>query len=334
MTVHELINELRNKTYRPVYLLSGQEPYYIDLVTDFMINNVLPEEEKPFNQTILYGQDTDILTVINTARRYPMMASHQLIVIKEAQQMKDIDKLSVYADNPLKSTILVINHKHSPYDKRKKLTKAIQACGGALMESPRLYENKIPDWINSWLKSRQCSIEPAACMLLVEYLGTDLSKIANELEKLIIAIPDKDRRITSESIERNIGISKDYNTFELQRALAQKNVLKANRIINYFAKNQKANPFPVTITSLYNFFSKVFTLHFIKDKSGRNIASALKVLPYFVPEYEHAAKRYNPKKAAQIISWLREYDMRYKGFGNVSATEGDLLKELIYKILH
>ncbi len=334
MTVHDLINELRNKTYRPVYLLSGEEPYYIDLVTDFMINNVLAEEEKPFNQTILYGQDTDALTVINTARRYPMMASHQLVVINEAQQMKDIDKLAVYAENPLKSTILVINHKHRAYDKRKKLTKVIQGCGGALMESPRLYENKIPDWIKSWLKSRQCAIEPAACMLLVEYLGTDLGKIANELEKLIIAIPEKERRITPESIERNIGISKDYNTFELQKALAQKNILKANQIISYFAKNQKTNPFPVAIASLYNFFSKVFTFHLIKDKSVRNIASALKINPYFVPEYERAAERYSPRKASQIISWLREYDMWYKGFGNVSSTEGDLLKELIYKILH
>ncbi len=334
MTVHDIINELRNKTYRPVYLLSGQEPYYIDLVTDFIINNVISEEEKAFNQTVLYGKETDVVSIINAARNFPMIGSHQLIVIKEAQQLKDIDKLAVYAEKPLKSTLLVINYKHNSYDKRKKLYKAVQACNGALLESPRLYENKIPDWINSWLSSKNCSILPEACMLLVEYLGTDLGKISNELEKLIISLPENDKRITLQSIERNIGISKDYNTFELQKALVQKNVLKANRIINYFAKNQKTNPFTLTITSLFFFFSRVFTWHFIKDKSSKNIASALKVNPYFVQEYERSAKKYNPRKTAQIISWLREYDMKSKGFGNASTTEGDLLKELIYKIMH
>lgn len=334
MTVREIINELKNKIYRPVYLLSGQEPYYINLVTDFIINNVLSEEEKAFNQTIFYGKDTDVVTLINAARSFPMMASHQLIVVKEAQQMKDIDKLSVYAENPLKSTVLVINYKNDSYDKRKKLYKAVDKSNGALLESPRLYENKIPEWITSWLKSRNCSIEPSACMLLVEYLGTDLGKIANELEKLIIALPESDKKITSLIIERSIGISKDYNNFELQKALGQKNVLKANRIINHFAKNQKANPLTLTITSLYFYFSKIFTWHFIKDKSRKNMATVLRINPYFVTEYEQAAKKYNPRKTAQIISCLREYDMRSKGYGNVSDNEGDLLKELIYKILH
>jgi DNA polymerase III subunit delta len=334
MTVHEIISELKNRNFRPVYLLSGEEPYYIDMITDYIMNNVLSEEEKAFNQTVLYGKDTDAVGVINSARRFPMMASYQLIVLKEAQQLKDIDKLAIYAEKPLKSTILVINYKHNSFDKRKKLYKAVKDSGGAVIESPRLYENKIPDWIKSWLKSRNCNIEPEACMLLVEYLGTDLAKIANELEKLIISTPEKDRRITLTSIERNIGISKDYNTFELQKALAQKNVLKANRIINYFGKNQKTNPVNLTISSLFFFFSKVFIWHFIKDKSSRNIASVLKIHPYFVSEYELAAKRYNARKTAMIISWLRDYDMRSKGYGNSSASEGDLLKELVYKILH
>jgi DNA polymerase III subunit delta len=334
MTVNEILGELQKKIYRPVYLLTGEEPYYIDQITEFFLHNVLTPDEKAFNQTVFYGKDTDLLTVITAARRFPMMAQNQLIVIKEAQQMKDIDGLAVYAEHPLKSTILVINYRYSTYDKRKKLVRAVKASGGAVLESSRLYENKIPEWITSWLKQRQCTIEPDAGILLVEYLGTDLGKIANELEKLTIALPAKDRRITPLLIEQNIGISKDYNNFELQKALGQKNVLKANRIINYFSKNPKNNPFTLTVTSLFFFFSKIFTLHYIKDKSRTNVASVLKINPYFVPEYEQAAKRYDIRKAALIISLLREYDVRSKGFGNSSATDGDLLKELIYKILH
>ena len=334
MTIQETLVELRKKIYRPVYLLHGEEPYYIDLVTDFMIKNILTEEEKAFNQIILYGKDTDIVSLINTAKKYPMMSSHQVVVVKEAQQVKEIDRLAVYAGNPNKSTILVVNYKYGRYDKRKKLVKAIEDANGAVIESPRLYENKIPAWITSWLKNRNRSIDPEAAMLLTEYLGNDLGKIENELEKLLIAQPDNDKRITALSIERNIGISKDYNNFELQKALGRKDVLKANRIINYFARNPKDNPVTLTITSLFFYFSKILTYHFTEDKSRDNIASAIKVSRYFVADYEHAAKNYNKRKTAMIISWLREYDMRSKGFGNLSADEGDLLRELIYKILH
>ncbi len=334
MTANEIIIEIKNKTYRPFYLLHGEEPYYIDLVTDFIAANVLTEEEKSFNHTTLYGKDTNVTDLINTARRYPMMASHQLIIVREAQLMKNFDDLIYYAEKPLKSTILVINYKYGSYDKRKKLYKAIQSSGGALMESPRLYENKVPDWIKTWLKKRKCHIDPAAVMLLVEYLGTDLGKIANELEKLIITLPEGNRTVTPATIERNIGISKDYNNFELQKALAQKNVLKANRIINHFAQNQKANPFALTIYSLFSFFSKIFIWHLVKDKSPKNMASVLRINPYFISEYELAAKKYNPRKTANIISLIREYDMRSKGYANASSNEGVLLKELIYKILH
>ncbi len=334
MTIREIINELRKKIYRPIYLFSGAEPYYIDMLTDYIVSNVLTEEEKAFNQTIFYGKDTDIVTLINSARSFPMMGTHQLIVVKEAQQMKDFDKLAAYAENPLKSTILVINYKQTSYNKNKKLYKAIRNCNGAAFESPRLYENKIPDWITSWLKRKSFSIEPRACGLLIEYLGTDLGKIANELEKLIISMPEGEKKITPLSIERNIGISKDYNNFELQNALGKKDTLKAYQIVNYFGKNQKDNPITLTITSLFFFFSKVFTYHFIDNKSRKNIASVLKVNPYFVSEYEQAAKRYNASKTARIISWLREYDMRSKGYGNTSASEEDLLKELIFKIMN
>ena len=334
MTPIEIVREINNKTYRPVYLLTGQEPYYIDMVTDYIMKNTLTEEEKAFNQTIFYGKDANYIDVINASRRFPMMASHQLIILREAQQMKDIDNISVYAEKPLKSTILVINYKYSTYPKSKKLYKAVQSGGGAVLESAKLYENKVPEWIASWLARRKLSIDMDASMLLVEYLGTDLGKIANELEKLIISLPGNEKKITPRIIENNIGISKDYNNFELQKALGQKNILRANRIINYFAENPGKNPFTLTISSLFTYFSKIFLLHFLTDKSKKNIASQLKINPYFVSEYEQAARKYDRYKTAAVISLLREYDMRSKGFGNSSTSDGELLKELIYKILH
>jgi DNA polymerase III subunit delta len=334
MDVRQITDELKNRVFRPVYLLTGAEPYYIDQVTAYIQENALTEEERAFNQSIFYGEDTDVETVITAARRFPMMAERQLVVVREAQQMKNIDELSIYAKNPMKSTVLVINYKYSSYDKRKKLFKAVQSCNGAILESPRLYENKVPEWISAWLRKRKCSIEPSAAMLLVDYLGTDLGKISNELEKLVISLPENDRTITSQIIERNIGISKDYNNFELQKALGQRNVLKANRIVNYYAKNPKNNPLTLTITSLFFYFSKIFTLQLIRDKSKKNLASELKINPYFLAEYEQAAKRYTPAGTARIISLLREYDVRSKGLGNSSASDGELLKELVYKILH
>jgi DNA polymerase III subunit delta len=334
MTPGEIVREINNKIYRPVYLLHGQEPYYIDMVTDYIIKNALTEEEKAFNQTIFYGKDTSYRDIINASRRFPMMASHQVIVLKEGQQLKELDEISVYAEKPLKSTILVINYKYGTYPKNKKLYKVVQSGGGIVMESARLYENKIPDWIISWLGRRNIKIDMAACMLLVEYLGSDLGKIANELEKLLLSLPGNEKKITSQLIENNIGISKDYNNFELQKALGQKNVLKANRIAGYFAENPGKNPFQLTISSLFNYFSKILMFHFITDKSKKNIASQLKINPFFVSEYEQAARNYDRFKTAAVISCLREYEMRSKGFGNSSTSDGELLKEMIYKILH
>ena len=334
MNFEQIISDLKNKIYKPIYFLSGEEPYFIDLITKYINDNVLTDAEKSFNQTLLYGKDTEIHTVINTAKRFPMMANYQVVIVKEAQNIKKIDELIHYANAPLKSTILVINYKYKTLDKRKKLYKAINA-NSILFESKKLYDNEIPAWINSYLKNKNRTIDPNAGMLLNEYLGNDLSKIANELDKLIITLPDGEYNITTSHIERNIGISKDYNNFELHKALTQKNVLKANRIVNYFSHNQKANPFVVTISSLYHFYSKVLVYHFIKNKSDRrSVAATLKVNPYFVGDYEKTAKQYNPKKTVEIFSMLREYDLKSKGFNNVSTSQGELLKELVYKILH
>lgn len=334
MNFEQIISDLKNKIYKPIYFLSGDEPYFIDLITKYIHDNVLSDAEKSFNQTVLYGKEAEIHAVIDTAKRFPMMANHQVVIVKEAQNIKNIDDLIHYVNAPLKSTLLVINYKYKTLDKRKKLYKAINE-NGILYESKKLYDNEVPSWINGYLKNKNRTIDPNAGMLLTEYLGNDLSKIANELEKLIITLPDGEFNITTSHIERNIGISKDYNNFELHKALTQKNVLKANRIVNYFGHNPKDNPFTLTISTLYYFYSKVLTYHFIKDRRDRkNVAATLKVSPYFVGDYEKAAKNYNPQKTVEVIGLLREYDLKSKGFNNVSTSHGELLKELVYKILH
>jgi len=331
-TFDQIMSDLKNKIYKPIYFLMGAESFYIDQITDYISSNVLTEAEKAFNQTVVYGRDVDVKDIDNLARRYPMMSSHQVIIVKEAQTVKNIENLVYYAGNPLKSTILVINYKYKNLAKNKKLYKEINK-NGIIFESKKLYDNQIPVWINKYLNNQLYTIEPVASALLNDYLGTDLSKIVNELDKLIISLP-ANSKITTKHIEENIGISKDYNNFELQNALAQKDILKANRIINHFGKNQKDNPIILTINSLYYYFRKVLIYHFMKDKSNRNVAATLQINPYFVKDYQTAARRYNPKKVVDIIAYLREYDLKSKGVDNVSATPEELLKELIFKILH
>lgn len=333
ISLEQLYSDLKNRAYKPVYFLSGEEPYYIDRITDYIIQNVLTADEKAFNQTILYGKDTDAGTVINMARRYPMMSDYQLVVLKEAQEMKSLEELGIYISNPLKTTILVINHKYKNPDKRKSLFKILQQHA-VYYQSDKLYENNIPAWITNNLERRKIRIEEKAAILLTEFLGTDLSKISNELDKLAIVTAGSNKPVTAADIERNIGISKDYNNFELQKALGSKNALKANRIINYFADNQKTNNIVVTMGMLFSYFSKLMLIHTLKDKSSANLASRLKLNSYHVKEYESAARNYPYAKLTEIMTLLREYDMKSKGFGNVSADAGDLLKELIFKILH
>jgi len=329
----EILTELKNKIYHPVYFLMGEETYYIDLVSDYIIKHILNESEKTFNQLILYGKDTDAATVINAAKRFPMMANYQVVVVKEAQELKKIEDLIYYVEKPLKSTILVLNYKYANLDKRTKLYKALTEHS-VILESKKLYENQVPDWIISYLKKTEMSIDTEAAELLKESLGNDLSKIAQELDKLLLVIPAGTKTINKQHIERNIGISKDYNNFELTKALGQKNILKANRIIDYFSKNPKASPFQVTIQVLFSFFSKILIYHFLKDKSRSNVASNLGINPYFIQEYELAGKKYNPAKVVAVIADLREYDLKSKGVGNTSITDGELLRELIFKILH
>lgn len=334
MEFDQILSDLKNKVYKPVYFLMGEEPYFIDEISDFITKEVLTDDEKVFNQVILYGKDIDAVAIIDASRRFPMMARYQVVIVKEAQNIRNIEELIHYVEKPLKSTILVVNYKYKTLDKRKKLYSSIEKHGGAVLSSDKIYEDKVPGWISKYLTQRGYAIAPEASAMIAEFLGNDLSKVVNELNKLLITMPANSKKITADMVEKNIGISKEFNNFELQKALVARDVLKSNRIIDYFEKNPKDNPMVLTISSLFSFFTKVFTYHFLKDKSKGAVASALKINPYFVSEYELAAKRYGPPKLVEIISLLREYDLKSKGVGNSSASDGDLLKEMIFRILH
>jgi DNA polymerase III subunit delta len=333
VTYEEIISDLKNRIFKPVYFLAGEEPYYIDLITEYIQEKVLPESDKAFNQIILYGDDTNIASIIDTARRFPMMASHQVLIIKEAQSLKKLDDLAVYLEKPLLSTILVFSYKYKTIDKRTKLYKTLESHG-VYFESARIRDYLIPAWIERYLMIKGIKTDPSASAMLTEYLGTDLHKIVNELNKLIITLPQGKPFITTALIEKNIGISKDYNNFELQKAIGEKNILKANMIVHYFADNPKDNPITLSIASLFAFFSKLLTFHYLTDKSKNNVAAVLKVNPFFVREYENSASKYNVAKTVQIISLLRTYDMKSKGYCDPGTDAGDLLKELVFRILH
>ena len=271
--------------------------------------------------------------ISETSKRFPMMSNHQVIIVKEAQSLKKIEDLSWYVEKPLSSTILVINYKYKTLDKRTKLYKLIDS-NAVYFESNRLRDYQVPGWIDRYLMLKGVKSDPNASAMLTEYLGTDLHKIVNELTKLLITLPAGKPVITTDLIEKNIGISKDYNNFELQKAIGEKNIYRSNLIVKYFADNPKDNPINLTIASLFSFFSKLLTYHYLTDKSKNNVASVLKVNPFFVKEYESAAVKYDARRTVNIISLLRTYDMKSKGYGDLSSPPGDLLKELIYKILH
>jgi DNA polymerase-3 subunit delta len=332
-TYEEIISDLKNRIFKPVYFLAGEEPYYIDLITDYIQEKVLPESEKAFNQIVMYGDDTNISSIIDTARRFPMMSSHQVLIIKEAQSLKKIEDLVIYLEKPLLSTILVFCYKYKTIDKRTKLFKVLESHG-VYFESARVRDYLIPPWIERYLMLKGIKTDPSASAMLTEYLGTDLHKIVNELDKLIITLPAGKPVITTEIIEKNIGISKDYNNFELQKAIGDKNILKANMIVHYFADNPKDNPIMLSIASLFGFFSKLLTFHYLTDKSRNNVAAVLKVNPFFVKDYESAASKYNVNKTVYIISLLRTFDLKSKGFCDPGTDPGDLLKELVFRILH
>ncbi|MDD6907647.1 MAG: DNA polymerase III subunit delta, partial [Bacteroidaceae bacterium] len=316
ITYEEIVRNLKNRVYSPVYFLMGEEDYYIDRISDYIMDTVLSEVEKEFNLTVLYGADTDMAGVINAAKRYPMMSEHQVIVVKEAQGLKGMEDLVYYLQKPLLSTILVFCYKHGTLDRRKKITAEIEKAG-VLFESKKLKDTQLPGFISSFLKRKKVEIEPKASEMIAEFVGTDLNRLAGELEKLIITLPPGATRITPEQIERNIGISKDYNNFELRSALIEKDVLKANRIVKYFNDNPKNNPLQLTLAVLFNFFSNLMLAYYAPEKTEQGIAAQLGLRsPWQSREYMAAMRRYKGIKVMQIIEAIRTCDAKSKGIDN------------------
>ncbi len=331
--VKEIVSDINNGKFYPVYLLTGDETYYIDKISDYIEDNVLSEEEKGFNQTVMYGRDIDIAQIVDAAKRYPMMAERQVVIVKEAQDLaRTIDQLTDYVKNPMPSTLLVLCYKHKKLDKRKAIYKAIRK-GGYVLESNKLYENQVPEWIFQVLKGRNYKIENKAVLMLVEFLGTDLGKIWNELDKLMIVLP-KGSTISAKDIEDNIGVSKDYNIFELRKAIGDRNVLKANQIVNYFGMNQKTHHITMTIAALNSFYTQLLVFHSLQDKSKNNVARMLKVNPFFADDYIKAGKNIPMRKVSQNIGHLREADVKSKGVGASNLPAIDILKELVFKMMH
>ena len=334
LSFHEIKGNIQLRKFMPVYLFQGEEPYFIDQLTDLLIDTVLDDSERDFNQTLVYGMETDVATVINACKRFPMMAERQLVVVKEAQGLRNIEELVHYVTHPLHSTVLVLNYKYGKLDGRKKLAGEI-AKAGIAFESKKIYEDKVPSFIVSYLQDKQVNIDGKASQLLTDYLGNNLSKLTNELDKLCIALPESQKRITPELIEKNIGISKDFNNFELQKAIAAKDILKVNRIAQYFEQNPKSNPLVVTLTVLYNFFSNLMICQYEKNKSETNLMATLGLRFNFqIIDYIQALRNYNALKTMQIMTLIREFDAKSKGVGNASFSDGELLKELLFKIMH
>ncbi|AWM14874.1 DNA polymerase III subunit delta [Flavobacterium sediminis] len=331
--VIQITNDIKAGKIKPIYFFMGEEPYYVDKLTEFIENSILTEDEKGFNQMVLYGRDTTIEEIVSNAKRFPMMADRQVVIVKEAQELsRTIDKLEAYAENPQPSTVLVFAYKYKTLDKRKKVTKVLEK-NGLVFESKKLYENQVGDWLKRVLHGQGYAIEPKAAAMLVEFLGTDLSKISNELDKLKIILP-KGHTITPKDIEENIGISKDFNVFELRKAIGERNQLKAYKIIDYFAKNPKDNPLVVTNGLVFSFFLQLLQYHGLKDKSKANVAKVLKINPYFVSDYETAFRNYPMKKVSAIVNTLRSIDVKSKGVGANSVTDYDLMKEMLVKIFN
>lgn len=332
MSFHQIIKDIEKRAFSPIYFLEGEESYYIDEITNKLEQEILQEEEKAFNQTILYGKDTDVNEVMMAAKRYPMMSEHQVVIVKEAQNIRNIETLEKYCKNPLKSTILVVNYRYKTIDKRKSLAKSIKK-NGVLFEAKKPYESEIPSWINNRVKALGYTIDPKASMLLSESIGNNLKQLSNDIEKLTIGI-QAGEKITLEHVEKNIGISKEFNSFELQDAIGAKDVVKANLIVNHMDGNPKQYPLAANIAVLYNFFKKMLMLHYSKARTKEELARFMGIHPYFMTSYNKAARNYNIRSVVAVIGLLREYDRYSKGGTSTNIKDGDLLRELVYKIMH
>ena len=330
MEYQDIIKDWKQKKFRPLYWLEGEEDFFIDQVSNYAERHLLDEAERGFNLTILYGKDTDWSTVINACRRYPMFAERQVVILKEAQAMRDLLKLEPYIDNPLASTVFVVAHKQGKIDGRSKLAKLIKEKG-VLLSTKKLYDNQLPGWVEVYVKELGRAISQKAGILLVDHIGNDLSRIANEIDKLLVNLPG-DKKIDEGDIEKYVGISKEYNVFELQNAVGQKDFTKVMRIVQYFAANPKAGPVQMVIPALYNFFSKVNLVFGVKG-GEKEIAATLGVHPFFVKDYMAAARQYGAEGAEKAILLLHNYNLRSIGINDSGVEDGELMKELMYKMM-
>lgn len=335
MTFEEIKKDLKNRIYKPIYFFSGEESFFIDHLTDFIAQEVIPKQDQAFNLTILYGNDTSAALVADTARRFPMMAERQVVIVKEAQAIKDIENLSAYITHFQPSTLLVLAYKGIP-DKRRAIFKLMNnAPSCACFDSKRIYENKIPEWIVRYCKQRGRNISLKVAGIIANNLGNELSKVANELDKVML-ITAKNGEINEQIIEEHIGISKEFNSFELITTISKRDVLKTSLIVTYFAANPKRNPFQLILSNLFRYFTTLLTYHYQKRNAANveQLAKQLGINPYFIKEYTTGASNYSARKCAEIIALIRLYDMKSKGIGDVRTDEGELLKELIFRIMH
>lgn len=332
MTYEQILSDIKKRKFYPIYFLMGEEPFFIDNISDELENTILDEAERSFNQVIVYGSDVDVKDIVSQARAFPMMGEYLVVIVKEAQNVKEIENIADYLDKIPPTTILVINYKYKKLDKRRALAKYIDKKG-VLFESKKLYENNIPDWIVKYLDSKEYKITPKAAQMLSDFIGNDLHKVRNELEKLIVAVP-KSKKIDDADVEYNIGISKDFNIFELQKALGAKDLPKASLIINYFGDNPNENPIYMTIPVLYGYFTKLLRVHFSKERDRTTLATMLGVNAFFVNDYLTAVRNYSWTDCMRCIEVLREFDMKSKGYNSTSdVTQKDLYKEMLLKLM-
>lgn len=335
ITHREIVEQIRRQEYKPIYLLMGEEAYYIDRISEYIADNVLTKDEQDFNQTIIYcTRETAVADVINCARRYPMMAKHQVVIVKEAQNLLKIDELAVYAQNPMETTIFVICYKNGKVDGRKKLIPAVEKVG-VVFESPKLKDGMLPQFIADYLRRKQVSIEERACLMMAESVGADLNRMAGELDKLVLALPTGQMRITPDLVEQHVGISKEFNLWELRTAVSNKDVAKVNKIIFYFDQNPKANSPVATVAMLFNFFAQLMLAYYSPDRTERGMMVQLDLRQNWqLREYTTAMRNYTALKTMRIIGKLREADARLKGINRGNLTDADIMHELFFYILH
>ncbi|HEX4876563.1 MAG TPA: DNA polymerase III subunit delta [Chitinophagaceae bacterium] len=331
MSVQKILEDWKKKSFKPVYWLEGEEEYFIDKVVDFAEHHILPESEASFNLSVFYGKDANWADIINACRRYPMFAERQVVILKEAQQMREVEKLEAYIENPLSSTVFVVSYKDKKLDARKKFAKLVKE-NGVIITTKKLYDRELPEWTQDMVKSRGLTISPKGLNLLVDHIGNDLTRIENEIEKLLVNL-GKRTTISEDDIENYIGVSKEYNVFELQTALAAKDLAKSIRIIQYFEANPKAGPIQLILPSLYSFFSKVFMIFGAGTSDEKTIATLIGVNPFFLKDYLLAARSYNYTGVEKVLLLLHQYNLKSLGIGSVSADDGSLMKEMVVKMM-